>query len=166
MTTHASVQASVQPLVHSRWWGPLAFVAMVLLLVAEIAPWPAWETTFKYAQRILILTGIAIYARHGFRMRLGVWTSLSWWRFAASVIVSLAGPALMLAMSAGVDNGSAWVGEGRSMMRLTIALAALAVAVVGTSMFVGAMHRFATDPPGSQYDSRLARLWRAFLSHD
>ncbi|HQX82243.1 MAG TPA: hypothetical protein PKW63_10840 [Vicinamibacterales bacterium] len=150
----------VPPLVRGRWWGPLSFAVVLLPLAARLVPWPELATVLRWAQHGIVLAGLTVYARHGIRMRRGVWTAQSWRWFLASVVVSLAGVALMLAVAAGVDNGWAWIGERRSTHRMVVGLSVTAAGIIGVAMFAGAMHRFASDDPVSQYDSRLSRLWR------
>jgi hypothetical protein len=155
--------ATVQPYVRGRWWGPLTVVVMVLPLAARVAPWPQLATALRYAQLFLVLTGIAVYVRNGIRMRRGVWTAQSWRRFLTSVAVSLVGVAIMLVFAAGVDNGwvqRGWIGERGSTLRMVVALSVITVGFVGAAMFAGALHRFAADPHRSQYESRLSRLWQ------
>jgi NAD/NADP transhydrogenase beta subunit len=153
-------QPSVLPIVRNPWWGPLTIAVLVLPLAARVAPWPVLATALRFAQATLVVAGIAVYARHGIRMRRGVWTTQSWRRFVASVVVSLTGVALMLAFAAGVDARWSWVGASRSATRLTLGLAVTVAGIVGAVMFGGAMIRFASDDPQRQYDSRLARMLR------
>ena len=153
-------QPAVLPITHGRWWGPLAFVALALSMTARFVPWPELATVLRWAQTALILTGVAVYARHGIRMRRGVWTTQSWRRFAASVVVSLAALALLLAFAAGVDAHAPWVGVSHSATRRTLGLAVTITGFAGVFMFGGAMERFAKDPADKQYESRLSRLWR------
>ena len=149
----------MMPLAHGRWWTPLSILLMVLPVAARFAPWPELAPVFRYAQMAIVLAGIAVYARHGIRMRRGVWTTQSWRRFAASVAVSLAAVAVMLTFAAGVDAHAGWVGAGHSATRYSIGLSASVTGFTGVFMFAGAMNRFATDP-AEQYESRLSRLWR------
>ena len=154
-------ESAVQPFVRGRWWGRLTFAVLMVPLAARLAPWPELATALQYAQRLIILTGIAVYVRHGSRLRRGVWTAQSWRRFLMSVVVSLAAVALLWAFAGGIgiDEGRTWIGErGSTSLRVNF-LAALVLGFVGVGMFAGALHRFATDDPTSQYESRLSRLW-------
>ena len=128
-------------------------------VAARFVPWPALTSALRYAQMLLVLTGIGVYVRQGIRMRRGVWTAQSWRRFLTSVVVSLAGIAVMIVFSLAVDNRSAWVGEGGSARRHAIGLTIITVGIVGVFMFAGALNRFATDEPAKQYESRLSRMW-------
>ena len=139
--------------------------AMTLPLAAHLAPWPVLATTLRYAQMLIVMAGVAVYARQGIRMRRGVWTAQSWRRFLTSVVLSLAGVALMLVFAAGVDDNWSWIGERGSARRLAVGLSVTAAGLVGVLMFAGAMNRFATEDPASQYESRLSQFRRVFRHH-
>jgi hypothetical protein len=138
----------------------LSFAVIVLPLAARLTPWPELASVLRYAQMAIVVAGVALYARHGIRMRRGVWTVQSWRRFLMSVVSSIAGVVLMLVFAAGVDDGWVWFGERGSTRRMGVALFVITVGMVGALMFAGAMHRFANDDPSSQYESRLSRVWR------
>jgi hypothetical protein len=153
-------QRAVQPPLLGLWWILSLGVVSLMSVGARIAPWPALATPSAYAREAILLIGVAIYAIHGTRRRRGVWTAKSWRRFAASIAVSFICVASIFIFAAGVDVKASWVGPGRSATRGILIFTATATAITGIVMFVGAMHRFASEPSDSQYDSRLARWLR------
>lgn len=152
---------SLRPYAPGKWWTPLLVTMVVLPIAAEFAPWPLMSRLLLGGHRAILLSGLAILTIHGFRLRQRTWTSESWRRFAASILVGIGFMALLYTFAMAGDARTAWVIAVRNATGVFGLFILLMCCIFGAAaMTVIPLHRFACDPVNSQYDTWLARLWR------
>lgn len=100
---------------------------MVARVLPESSLTEALRQFFRVAQPLCILW----WAGVGYLNRRPYWTRESWTRFLLISLLPITGIVLVLTVSAGVDNGVSWVGEGRSWLRFAWGAVGLIGILVG-----------------------------------
>ncbi|GMV21436.1 MAG: hypothetical protein AMXMBFR57_13850 [Acidimicrobiia bacterium] len=148
---------SLRPYVPGKWWTPLLVTMVVLPIAAKFAPWPLMSRLLLGGHRAILLSGLAILTIHGFRLRRGTWTFRSWRRFAGSVIVGTSAIVLVFGLASSADSRAWWI---LMIGRFGLFVLLLSLIIGGPLALMPALWRFACDPLDTQFDSKLARLWR------
>ncbi len=100
---------------------------MVARVLPESSLSEALRQFFRVAQPLCILW----WAWVGYLNRRPHWTRESWTRFLFISLIPITAIVLVLTVSAGVDNGASWVGEGRSWLRFAWGAVGLIGILVG-----------------------------------
>jgi hypothetical protein len=117
--------------------------------------------TVGAAINVLMMAAYAITATtRGYRRRREHWTRGSWIGLGVTVLVGLSLLALMLVISAAVDNHEAWIGAPRSSTRGGWVLVSLGSMLGGTLLAAGSLGWFAVGQPTRQFPLWGSRLGR------
>lgn len=100
-------------------------------IVLDFVPETAITEALRTLVRIVQPLCIAWWAWVGYLNRRPYWTRESWTRFLLVSLIPIAAITITFSVSAGVDEGAAWVGESRSWLRSTWVATALIGLVVG-----------------------------------
>lgn len=153
------VDETLQPFVPGKWWNRLLIAYLMLPFVWRLSPWAWLDMLARTGYWVIPFAGLSVLATHGVRLRRGTWTGQSWTWFFVSVVTSLAAVGQLLATALNADSDGSWFGERGSYSSSAFGVSSLVIGFIGVGMFAGAVFRFARDPVGSQYTSRLQKIF-------